>query len=422
MSKIVSLKRTTIESVLIGLFGQAILITTGILNARLLGAENRGYLALLLLFPAVLCQIGTFGLPNALIYYIAKYKEQSSQFYKLLLKPLFFQIALIFILHSIVMFIYLHNKPIEIHYSGYISLLITPTLISQLYGMAILRGLGEFRLSYMMGTLPVFLYAIFLFIFYLKSNEYNHLFILMAISVLTALTGFLTLKLAITILKTKADISPSKIITFNELFSFGKRGLIGNISPVEILKFDQFLAGLFLSPYALGIYVTAQSFINLPKLITYRVAEIAYPTIGNNLDNPVRIEKLTIKFFLIVLVLNILIILPLIYLMPKLIPFFFGKAFSESILISQFLLVGVFFWSSRYILQEILRGLGRPEISTYMEIVTFIILLSVGIYLISHYKLNGLIFTILISSVFTFILTMLIFSFLKNTIRKRITH
>lgn len=419
MPKIVSLKRTTIESVLIGVFGQTILIATGILNARLLGAENRGYLAILLLFPSVLCQIGTFGFPNALVYYIAKYKEQSSQFYKLLLKPLFFQIVIIFILHTIVILIYLHNKPIEIQYSGYVSIFITPTLISQLYGMAILRGLGEFRLSYVMGTLPVFLNAIFLFVFYLKSNEYNYLIILMTLSVFTALIGFLTLKLAINILKTKNDVYQSKIeiITLKELFNFGKKGLIGNISPVEILKFDQFLAGLFLSPYALGIYVTAQSFINLPKLITYRVAEIAYPTIGSNLNQPVRIRQLIKKFFLVVLVLNILIIVPLIYLMPILIPFFFGKEFIDAIFISQVLLVSVLFWSLRYVSQENLRGIGHPEISTYMEVITFIILLSIGIYLINYYKLNGLIFTVLISSISTFILTMLASFFFLKTIK-----
>ena len=50
-----------------GFGGQAVLIISGILAARILGVEGRGYLGLLIIFPIVLCQLGGLGLPQAVI-------------------------------------------------------------------------------------------------------------------------------------------------------------------------------------------------------------------------------------------------------------------------------------------------------------------------------------------------------------------
>ena len=59
-------------SVLTGLVGQAFLIVSGVLAARILGVEDRGYLALLVLFPAVLAQIGSLGLPLAATFELSR--------------------------------------------------------------------------------------------------------------------------------------------------------------------------------------------------------------------------------------------------------------------------------------------------------------------------------------------------------------
>jgi hypothetical protein len=48
------------------------LVASGVLVARTLGPENRGYLALLALFPAILSELGNLGLPLAVTYYIAR--------------------------------------------------------------------------------------------------------------------------------------------------------------------------------------------------------------------------------------------------------------------------------------------------------------------------------------------------------------
>jgi hypothetical protein len=56
-SRKIAANATTV-TVATGLLGQLVLVATGVFAARLLGAEDRGYLALIALVPAALAQVG----------------------------------------------------------------------------------------------------------------------------------------------------------------------------------------------------------------------------------------------------------------------------------------------------------------------------------------------------------------------------
>lgn len=64
--------RATLGSLLSGLCGQGALIISGVLAARILGVEDRGYLALLAAFPLVLSQLGGLGVPQAVTYQLIR--------------------------------------------------------------------------------------------------------------------------------------------------------------------------------------------------------------------------------------------------------------------------------------------------------------------------------------------------------------
>ena len=61
-----------VGSVATGLAGQLMLVASGILVARALGVEGRGQLAVIVLVPSVLSQLGTLGVPLAVTYYVAR--------------------------------------------------------------------------------------------------------------------------------------------------------------------------------------------------------------------------------------------------------------------------------------------------------------------------------------------------------------
>ena len=56
---------------------QLLVIVSGVLVARSLGPEDRGYLALLIVISAVCALAGTLGLPSAVTYYIAREPSQA---------------------------------------------------------------------------------------------------------------------------------------------------------------------------------------------------------------------------------------------------------------------------------------------------------------------------------------------------------
>ncbi len=70
-------RSATSTTITTSLLSQVILIVSGVFAARLLGVEDRGRLALLVLVPAALAQVGALGLPVAVTYYVARDPKSS---------------------------------------------------------------------------------------------------------------------------------------------------------------------------------------------------------------------------------------------------------------------------------------------------------------------------------------------------------
>jgi O-antigen/teichoic acid export membrane protein len=70
-----------------GTINQLALLVTGILAARALGPDGRGTQALLTLLPFVLSQVGTLGLPTAVVYFAGTSGVSSRSLARLLRRP-----------------------------------------------------------------------------------------------------------------------------------------------------------------------------------------------------------------------------------------------------------------------------------------------------------------------------------------------
>src|SRR5689334_19231755 len=73
-----SVQRAAFGAISAGLAGQAALVLSGVVFARVLGPQGRGDLALVLLLPAIVYQLGNLGLPLATAYFIAKEAGQTA--------------------------------------------------------------------------------------------------------------------------------------------------------------------------------------------------------------------------------------------------------------------------------------------------------------------------------------------------------
>ena len=68
------------------------------------------------------------------------------------------------------------------------------------------------------------------------------------------------------------------------LLSFGLRGLLSSFSAVDVLRPDQVVLALFLSPSALGLYVVGLAFTNLPYFIAKSVGLITFPWVASRTE------------------------------------------------------------------------------------------------------------------------------------------
>jgi len=384
------LRRATFESILTGFGGQAVLIISGILAARILGVEGRGYLALLIIFPVVLCQLGGLGLPQAVTYYTARNREHADVVYRLVKVPFLIQVIGLVCLHVLIVGIYVQQKPEYVALAGYLTLATIPGILAQQYSLALLQGLGRFRIFNIMRLMPAALYSGVIAIMFVAQARSLPV-ITLGWAGVNAIVGFVACYLAVKNIKTgqKTVPQPNSGPSLRSMLSFGIKGLPGTVSPLETFRIDQLVAGLLLSPFSLGVYVVAQAFTNLPRFVAQSAGMIAYPAIadrGRNFAN----GRLIWRFFWAVTAFNLVVSGILIATMPLLLPFFFGTDFSAAVPLAQILLVGAAFAGSRRILVEVLRGAGLPQISTIAELAMYPWLLTGGLFFVLHYGVEGM--------------------------------
>ena len=250
-------------------------MVTGPLLARMLGPDGRGYLAALTLWPLVITQLREPGDP--------------------LLAHLFdrprllgvegtcapghgvarLQAVILVAFQALWLLLILNGDPHSVRVAGWLTLALVPAMLAQQYGLALLQGHLRLRLFNAMRLMPWFLYAIGVATLFVASD---HAIVPIVAALLAAfwITGSTCLISGLRLCKGTA--SPSVGRRF--LVSFGLRGLLSSFSAVDVLRPDQVVLALFLSPSALGLYVVGLAFTNLPYFIAKSVGLITFPWVA----------------------------------------------------------------------------------------------------------------------------------------------
>ena len=363
-------------SVLTGLVGQAVLIVSGVLAARILGVQDRGYLALLILFPAVLAQIGSLGLPLAATFELSRDRSRWAEVLRTLLRPMVLQDVSLVLLHAGILLAVFWNDPHAVKVSALLSLAAVPAILGQSYGTAILQGQQRFLAFNVLRALPATSYAVaVLAIFVVGGGNLEWVVVgwIVASLVSAAVTLFVAFR---PVSLRQAHRSSARL---RSMLSFGIKGLLGWTSPVETFRLDQAVVGLFLTPAALGLYVVGLAFANLPRFIAQSVGYIAYPRIAGRRGDEAWKELW--QFFWLASGAAALVVLVLELGVSWLVPAFFGDEFSGAVPLTRILLVGALFLSARRVLTDGAQGLGRPGLGTIAEVSSWVFLLpALGIF------------------------------------------
>jgi O-antigen/teichoic acid export membrane protein len=357
-------------SVLAGLVGQAVLIVSGVLAARILGVQDRGYLALIVLFPTVLTQIGSLGLPLAATFELSRDGTRAAQVIRTLARPWVIQVVSLAALQAAILVAVFWDDPASVQVSAAISLAAVPAALTHMYSTAILQGRQRFLVFNVMRAVPATLYSLaVLAIFVVGTGDLQWVVIGWAISLLLSAAIAAVFALRGVALRSARSSTQS----LRGMLRFGLKGLLGWTSPVETFRLDQAVVGLFLTPAALGLYVVGLAFANLPRFIAQSVGFIAYPRIAAQEGDEAWHELWL--FFWLATSASALVVLLLELGVEWLVPVFFGSEFSGAIALTRILLIGALFLSARRVLTDGAQGLGRPGLGTISELFSWVFLL-----------------------------------------------
>lgn len=368
------IRLATIGSVIAAITAQLILVVSGIALARLLGPVDRGYIALLVLWPGVLFQIVGIGLSWSLTYHIASRLFDAGMAVRALARPFALQVSGLLLAHTLILLIYLRGKPSDVVIAGILTLPLGPAYLVWDYSLGVLQGLRNFLSLNLLRLLPSLLVALIAVIMLIvRDRSLTHLAAYITLS--NVGSAFITAAIAWTSIR---SFQPLDTIgsTRRELVTFGLRGYLGSLYPLDSFRLDQVIVGVFLSASALGLYVVGSSFTSLPRFLAQNVALIALPHVASKRDSRAR-RLAVVRFVAFGTSLAIVAVVLLEATVAFLLPLFFGVSFTPSIQVAQILLVGALCLSVRRVLAESLKGAGFPLAGTIAEATAWLVLLPI---------------------------------------------
>ena len=387
---------TVAESVLTGFGGQALLLISGVIAAHLLGPTGRGYFAMLVLFPALIVQLGALGIPQSVSNQLARNRLDGPAILRDVRTAAFIQWVFIGCVHAGVLYAYARGKPDDIVIAAICTTIAVPGNLLLAYGLAGLQGLQDFRRFNVLRLLPAVGWTTATLVL-LAADETSFPVVLGAWSATNLIAGILSFHVFSKLVSRIVPESRGRSYCRREMLAFGLRGMIGHIEPVQNFRVDQLALGLFFPPSVLGFYVVAQAFTNLPRFIAQSIGFIAYPSIAARGDQPLA-GKTVIRYLTVLNAISMPLTVVLVFFMPQLVDLLFGPEFSAAVLPAQILMVSSLLWGTRKVILEALRGSGFPQGSTYVELIGYPFLLGVGVILIPKLGTEGMALTVAITN------------------------
>jgi O-antigen/teichoic acid export membrane protein/O-antigen ligase len=351
---------------------QLLVIISGVLVARSLGPEDRGYLALLIVIGTVCAIAGTLGIPAAMTYHIARDPSQSRRIASSLAWVAVAQLAAVFVVQAAALAAVVYSDPPRVQMAAAMSLFLPPGILALSFGLAILQGERRFTAYNILRIAPSVAYVVGVVVVYALNATSLVLFMALWAGV-NFVGGIVVLAYAARVLtrrEEEEDRAPSRL----QMLRFGLKAFLGSLSPVDVVRLDQALVGLFLTPVALGLYVVAQALANLPRVLATSIGAVAYPQVAAERDRT-SARRAMWRFFFLGLVLSALVVGALVLMANEIITLFFGEEFTEATAIAQILLLASLFMAGRRVLTDGVNGLGHPGYGTIAEVTSWIVLL-----------------------------------------------
>ena len=365
--------------ILLGLVGSIIL-------ARWLGPSQRGVFAAIILIPNIIQFSVNFGLSSATIYFTAQPNSDKNTIWSNLIFIGFIQSIIGLTIGYFIIIFFLQKHGLEIINLGHLYLWTIPMGSFGMYATYILQGASHFKIvNFLKCIVPIgYCTGITLFRFEQKLTieilVYLQLFIQFFYLIIAT---FFLHKILLNQFLFKV-----KFKFIRQMLRYSFKVWFGDISQLANSRIDQFLIGAILGSRDLGIYTVAISVSGFTGVFADAVKTIMMPSVTRKESFDEKVNE-TLNFFKKYWIFSIFFHIILTCSLPILIPFVFGNAYSELVIICQILVIGSFFINAKTVLGGGFLSMGFPEIMSYVEIIGMFISLIFSIFLIKIYGLIG---------------------------------
>lgn len=365
-------RRDALDAIGTAFLLQGTVLVSGVLAARLLGPEQRGVLALLWVVALALAQVGAMGGPAALAVFLGRGAPDARGLVRACARTAGRQLVAVFAVQLVVLSVVARGS----FGAAAITLAAPGAMIAQVYGLSVLQGLGRLRAMQALRLLPTALYAAALVLALALGARSLAL-------VCVAWAGSSVVAACITCVLAARVVPPATggAVANGELRAFGRRSMLGSISPLETFRVDQLLVGLVLSPVQLGLYVAALAFTNLPRFIAQGLGQAAVARIAP-LTSVGEVRVVLLWWTVIAGVLACVVSAPLAASAGPAVSLAFGDAFADAAALIPALLVSTVLVCARRVLGDGLRGAGHPGAGSVAELCSYVAVvpaLAVGV-------------------------------------------
>lgn len=343
---------------------------TGVILARGLGADARGQLAAVILWPSLLAMLGALGISEAATYHAAKRTQP--------LGALVGTVAALAVVQSIILVgagfvllpLVLGRQDDTAVRAAHLFLAFVPLNLLALHLMGIVNGLQRYTAfqALRLGTVAVGCLGIVGLALEDRVSIPSVVAVYIAANLLAALTAA-----AFVVYAGAWPLGFSRALA-RSLLRFGVRSHTTSVAGQLNERLDQLLISLFLAPVYLGLYVVAVTLTSLSSLIGGSVAQVALPA-SAALERRVA-HRTARRLVGITLTGSALVTLPLLVFTPEIITLFFGESFRGATDVARILLVAGVVLSTSRALGAVLTGLGRPLDAAVPELVALAVTLA----------------------------------------------
>jgi O-antigen/teichoic acid export membrane protein len=298
---------------------QFINIATGILAARLLLPEGRGELAILLLWPVLIADLGSFSLSTSVSYHTARKEHTIREIGAgalLIITALFPILIAIFL--ALAPTIYAGHRP-EVMRLAVICAILIPTYMYALSLMSLFQGSQKF------GSYSIWL---------------------------SRKNSWISLKPVIAVVRSLAF--------------YGMRAHVGVVLAVANRRLDQMILSIALAATDLGLYVVAMTVEGPLFLAAVTMEMLLFPKLASQSDESAR-QKTLGRYFRASLILVVPATILFLVLAPWLIGIVFGQAYLPAVDAARILALSGIGYTLKVMLTTHMRASNRMRIVTQSE-------------------------------------------------------